>query len=48
MTCRGIRGAITVNENNVESIKNASNRLLKEMIDSNNITENDIVSIFFQ
>ena len=47
MTCRGIRGAITVNENNVESIKNASNRLLKEMIDSNNITENDIVSIFF-
>ncbi len=47
MTCRGIRGAITVNENNAKSIKTASIRLLKEMIENNNIIEEDIVSIFF-
>ena len=47
MTCRGIRGAITVEENNVENIKEASNRLLSEMIKRNNISEEDIVSIFF-
>ena len=47
MTCRGIRGAITVNENNAESIKMASVRLLREMIENNNIVADDIVSIFF-
>lgn len=47
MACRGIRGAITVKENEVEQIKSASSRLLKEMIETNNILENDIVSIFF-
>jgi chorismate mutase len=47
MACRGIRGAITVNKNDAESIKMASIRLLKEMIEENNIIENDIVSIFF-
>tara|TARA_A100001015_G_C14708463_1_gene601090 strand:+ start:156 stop:521 length:366 start_codon:yes stop_codon:yes gene_type:complete len=47
MTCRGIRGAITIEENNKDQIVAGTIRILSEMISKNDIKENDIVSIFF-
>ena len=47
MTCRGIRGAITIKENNEQQIIDGTVRLLNDIISKNNISENDIVSIFF-
>ena len=47
MTCRGIRGAITVEENNKDQIVEGTIRILSEMIQQNSIKEDDIVSIFF-
>tara|TARA_A200000113_G_C8609149_1_gene271984 strand:- start:83 stop:445 length:363 start_codon:yes stop_codon:yes gene_type:complete len=47
MTCRGIRGAITITENKEDSIINGTIRLLEEIISSNQIKNDDIVSIFF-
>ena len=47
MTCRGIRGAITINENKKEPIIEGTIRLLNEIISVNEIKEEDIVSIFF-
>ena len=48
MTCRGIRGAITIQNNHKNEIIAGTIRLLKKMMDANGITEPDIVSIFFQ
>ncbi|MEK9657623.1 MAG: chorismate mutase [bacterium] len=45
--CRGIRGAITVEKNVKTLIMSATNELLKDMLDKNNIQPDDIVSIFF-
>ena len=47
MTCRGIRGAITAENNTAEDIHTASVTLLNHMIKANKIEEDDIVSILF-
>ena len=47
MITKGIRGAITVEENTVESIKSATLELLKEMIEQNNITQEKISHAIF-
>ena len=47
MTCRGIRGAITIEENKEQPIIDGTIRLLSEIININKIDSNDIVSIFF-
>lgn len=44
MITKGIRGAITVEENSPESIKEATLELLNEMIKQNNITETSNIS----
>ncbi len=47
MTSRGIRGAITVESNSTEDIKNATIELLKEMISINKIEIEDISFAIF-
>ena len=47
MTTKGIRGAITVEANTVESIKEATVELLKELIKQNNIAIADISHVIF-
>ena len=47
MNQRGVRGAITVEKNTSESIKNATKKLLKEMISQNGINVDDICFILF-
>lgn len=47
MTSKGIRGAITVENNTEESLKNATLELLTEMISSNNIKKEDISHVIF-
>lgn len=46
MKIRGVRGAITVSKNDEQEIILAAERLLKEMIASNNIDPDDVASIF--
>ncbi|MBT2639100.1 chorismate mutase [Bacillus sp. ISL-39] len=43
---RGVRGAITVNENDEQEIITAAERLLKETVAANDITPDDVASIF--
>ncbi|RSD26503.1 chorismate mutase [Mesobacillus subterraneus] len=43
---RGIRGAITVNENDEKEIIEAAERLLSETISANEIVPDDVASIF--
>ncbi|ESU30361.1 hypothetical protein G3A_22485 [Bacillus sp. 17376] len=43
---RGVRGAITVNDNDEQEIISATERLLKEAIASNNIAPEEVASIF--
>ncbi|NPV26310.1 MAG: chorismate mutase [Firmicutes bacterium] len=45
--CRGIRGAITVEENTDHCIKSATRELLVNLVEENQITPEDIVSIIF-
>lgn len=47
MLTRGIRGAITVEENNTESLKSATVELLRKMIDSNELLQEDISHVIF-
>jgi len=47
LQCRGIRGAITVSANNKERILAATEELLKEMAQANNVKVDDIAAIFF-
>ena len=47
MWCRGIRGAVTVPENNKESIIAAAKGLLEEMVQANGIEVDDIATIIF-
>lgn len=47
MISKGIRGAITVNENTEESIKEAVLELLEEMIEKNKIEKNNISHAIF-
>lgn len=47
MVVKGIRGAITVENNTVEDIKFATLELLKEMINCNHIETNKISHVIF-
>jgi chorismate mutase len=47
MISKGIRGAITVDENSSEAIGSATIKLLKEMLVKNNIELNDISHVIF-
>jgi len=44
---RGVRGAITVEENSAEKIRNATQELLSEILEKNSLSTEDIVSAFF-
>jgi chorismate mutase len=47
MAVRGIRGAITVEENSPEAIIEATDELLRAMIDMNEIDPAEVASAFF-
>lgn len=47
MVCKGIRGAITVDDNTADSIKKATIELLSEIFKKNNIKKEDISHIIF-
>ncbi len=47
MTTKGIRGAITVENNTVEAIQNATNTLLEVLINENNIKPENISHAIF-
>ncbi len=47
IVCRGVRGAITVNEDNAELIIAAAVDLLKAVIEANGIQEQDVASVIF-
>ena len=47
MHCRGIRGAITVDENNEEQILSAVHELLEIIRNKNGVSAEDIGAIFF-
>ncbi len=44
---RGIRGAITIDENTVEAVKEATIELISEMKKQNNYDEKDISNVIF-
>ncbi|MBI3871464.1 MAG: chorismate mutase [candidate division Zixibacteria bacterium] len=46
MAVRGIRGAIQVPDNTVESIDEGTRVLLRRMVEANNLATDDIISIF--
>lgn len=47
MTCRGIRGAICVDEDEACDIVQATQTLLREMVDTNSVRTEEIASILF-
>lgn len=47
MMCRGVRGAITVEENTREAILSATRELLLHMIEANGIRPEDVASVIF-
>ena len=47
MKVRGVRGAITVEENTAEEILTATRLLLDEVIGANAIDEDDVASVIF-
>lgn len=47
MISKGIRGAITVDSNTEEALKEATLELLTELVEKNNIEEADISHVFF-
>ncbi len=47
MTCRGIRGAICVTENNSRAILRASRKLLEAIVAANGLQAQDVASIIF-
>ncbi len=44
---RGVRGATTVDENSAEAILDATHKLLKAVIEANEIVEDDVASVLF-
>ncbi len=44
---RAVRGATTANENGVEEILDATEELLKELMDKNDIMQEDLIDIVF-
>ncbi len=47
LRCRGIRGAITVEDNDREELLSATKELLQKLLDDNQIQAEDIACIFF-
>ncbi len=47
MNVRGIRGAITVDANTSQDILSATRMLLRQMLDDNRLSPEDVASIFF-
>ena len=47
MWCRGVRGAITVEENSARAILTATLRLLDQIVDENGIDPNEIAAVVF-
>jgi len=47
MTCRGIRGAITVEENTVDAMLSAACILLEHIVTANELTIDDLASVIF-
>lgn len=47
MAARGIRGAITASANEPEAIVDATSRLLREIVERNDVRVEDIGAIFF-
>lgn len=47
MALRGIRGAITVENNNSEEIRSATKELLSEIVAANGVEVSDIASVIF-
>ena len=47
MMVRGVRGAITVDENSAEAILNATEEMMRWLIEQNGIQEEDVASILF-
>ena len=45
--CRGVRGATTVEANTREAILSATEDLLRAILESNNLTRQDIASVIF-
>lgn len=42
-----IRGAITIEDNSEEAVRNGTNELMSEIISQNKLTEDEVVSIIF-
>jgi chorismate mutase len=47
LCCRGVRGATTVDENDAQAILQATTELLGAIIDANEMSEQDVASVFF-
>ena len=47
MVCRGVRGAITVHNNDAEEILSATRELLQAVVSANNMQIDDIASVYF-
>jgi chorismate mutase len=47
MTCRGIRGAISVDDNTAESIIAATRELLERIVSANGVAVEDVASVIF-
>jgi chorismate mutase len=46
-TVRGLRGATTVEEDTVPQVTERSQELMQELMDSNGLVEDDIISVLF-
>ncbi len=47
LKCRGIRGAITVEDNDREELLSATTELLQKLLEANQVQAEDIACIFF-
>jgi chorismate mutase len=47
MSCRGIRGAVSVDDNTPEAILSATRELLERIVASNGLAVKDVVSVIF-
>jgi chorismate mutase len=47
MMCRGVRGAITVEENTRDALLSATRELFDQMIEANGICPGDVASVIF-
>ena len=47
LACRGVRGAITVEDNEARAILSATEELLQALIDANGLRQEDVASVIF-